>query len=294
MQEHVVYFFSGTGNSLKVALTIQKALGDCAVVSMGMPCGMPIETTGGEAPRVPDGVKSIGFVFPCYFGSVPSRVLEFIAQLGFPRQQSAYVYAVVTYGAVLGNTLGHLGKALKQRDVTLDYTAHLKAFANYVAMYDMSDKVAEMTAQTKADLQPIVADILGQRRTATKRISALGEVYGLVVSKDVHKMDRHFVVRASCDGCGICERVCPVHNIRLEANKPRWLGHCEQCMACVQWCPRRAIDYGEKTRRRGRYTNPEITSKMFIDHLNNTGHRDNASQEAPKADKVDGDQGSGV
>jgi len=314
MQEHVVYYFSGTGNSLKTALTIQKALGCCDVVSM---CSSH-EHHGEEA--------SIGFVFPCYFGGVPHQVLEFIRNMELPgdlensgaselpeaskapgtsefpeapgtseipatsetsvapeasgtpvasatphKQASPYVYAIVTYGAILGSTFGQLNEALKSRGIELNYVAPLKSFANYVVMYEMSSKASEMLVETKASLQPIIADILAQKTTKIKKPLPLLKTYNRLASRNVHTQDRNFVVRESCTSCATCERVCPAGNIELAEGRPLWLGQCEQCMACLQWCPERAIDYGEKTQKRDRYTNPEITVTMFIDYLHGAG-----------------------
>jgi ferredoxin len=296
VREHVIYYFSGTGNSLKAALTIQKALGNCDVVSMGAAAGSTASDSSSSNISPPGKVRSIGFVFPCYFGGVPHRVLDCIAGMNFSPSESAmrestilssaaqehatqepaaqeqpYVYAVVTYGALIGTALGQLGRALQNRGVTLAYAAALKAFSNYVILYDMSKSVAEKTAQTKAELQPIIADILGRKSDRVKRPSLLISAYNHLASRNVATRDRRFIVRESCNSCGICEQVCPVRNIRLQTGTPHWLDHCEQCLACVHWCPRRAIDYGDKTRKRGRYTNPEITSKMFIDYLNGAG-----------------------
>ena len=52
--------------------------------------------------------------------------------------------------------------------------------------------------------------------------------------------------------------VCPCGNIDLAAGKPAWLHHCEQCMACIQWCPQEAIQFGKKTAGYGRYHHPEV------------------------------------
>jgi len=40
--------------------------------------------------------------------------------------------------------------------------------------------------------------------------------------------------------------------------EPRWLGHCEACLRCLNTCPRRAIEYGDSTVGRDRYLNPRI------------------------------------
>jgi MinD superfamily P-loop ATPase len=55
-------------------------------------------------------------------------------------------------------------------------------------------------------------------------------------------MDKSFWIDEKCNACGICATVCPCRNIRLDgAGRPTWSHQCEQCLACIQWCPRKAI-----------------------------------------------------
>ena len=61
-----------------------------------------------------------------------------------------------------------------------------------------------------------------------------------------------------CIGCGKCEKVCPLDNIRLKKGKPEWGGDCTHCMACICSCPREAIEYGKKTLGKRRYLCPEV------------------------------------
>ena len=71
-------------------------------------------------------------------------------------------------------------------------------------------------------------------------------------------MDKGFRVDETCNGCGVCKTVCPCGNIAWEAERPVWQHRCEQCLACIQWCPREAIQYGRKTPGYARYHHPEI------------------------------------
>lgn len=44
-----------------------------------------------------------------------------------------------------------------------------------------------------------------------------------------------------------------LNNIRLENGKPVWGKNCTHCMACICYCPKEAIEYGEKSKGKPRY-----------------------------------------
>ncbi|HEX3026212.1 MAG TPA: EFR1 family ferrodoxin, partial [Clostridia bacterium] len=69
---------------------------------------------------------------------------------------------------------------------------------------------------------------------------------------------RNFRVNGKCIGCAICCRICPDGNIKINEGKPIWGSICEQCMACIQWCPYKSIEYSDKTEKRSRYRHPEV------------------------------------
>ncbi|WP_294379466.1 EFR1 family ferrodoxin, partial [uncultured Clostridium sp.] len=79
--------------------------------------------------------------------------------------------------------------------------------------------------------------------------------------KDViefHERDRNFIVSDKCTSCGLCIKKCPVGNITMKNGKPKWNHKCELCLSCIQSCPKEAINYGEKTKGRKRYLNPNV------------------------------------
>jgi Fe-S-cluster-containing hydrogenase component 2 len=60
-------------------------------------------------------------------------------------------------------------------------------------------------------------------------------------------------------------KVCPVENIELVDKKPVWQQHCEQCFACLQWCPHNAIQFSSKTSGKQRYHHPDVkVEEMFV------------------------------
>lgn len=67
-------------------------------------------------------------------------------------------------------------------------------------------------------------------------------------------VDKKFCVSGECNHCGLCEKECPVSNIKLVGGKPEWQHQCESCLKYIQFCPKNAINYGSKTFKRKRYT----------------------------------------
>lgn len=249
MKKNIVYVFTGTGNSLKVAKDIAVALSDCKIISMGSDTQYDLE---GE-------YETIGFVFPTYYRGEPRKVREFIRHLNLQHNKNAYYYAVTTMGKYDGNTLYHIRKLLKRKGITLHYAKALDMFSNYVISYDMRDTIAEETKQSEIDFEPILQDIKNRKTNKVARIEPFQEIAYRSLIKFVPEMDKYYSVSDDCIKCGICEKVCPVGNIGIdEVGHPFFKHHCEQCIACIQFCPKKAINYKDKTQSRKRYTHPAI------------------------------------
>lgn len=60
----------------------------------------------------------------------------------------------------------------------------------------------------------------------------------------IYRLDASFASNANCTGCGLCAAVCPVRNITMVDGRPQWNHRFENCLACYNLCPYKAIDSG--------------------------------------------------
>jgi ferredoxin len=256
---HIVFYFSGTGNSLTVAKTLLNELGDGKIVSMAHTSNYTLA----------EQYDTIGFVFPTYFWGLPHAVTVFLSNLNIGQNHNAYFYVIATCGASSGGALYKANKILKEKqNIQCSYSKELAMFSNYVVMYDMKKNVEEIAKRSNGYLASIVSAV---KARANNKVGLFHTLMGLLnIHKDFAVMDRDYNINDKCNGCGICKRVCPVGNIELMNNKPQFNHKCEQCMACIQYCPQKAINYKNVTQNRGRYTNPEI-GYAELERCNRTG-----------------------
>ena len=253
----ILFWFSGTGNSLALARDLAAALDDAELIPM-------VKADGGQIPTS----DTIGFVFPVYAFGLPGSVAGFLRKL--PANPGAYYFAVA-------NCAGNAGAPHRQtRNILQTKGARLAAGwtifmpSNYPVLTNppSESRQRECFETAQARLTGI-ADAVRQKRPGPLEDSSapfrwISPLLNFMALRQFRKADKNFWVEATCRQCGLCAKVCPVANIRLVDKQPTWLHHCEQCMACLQWCPAEAIQYGKATKSRKRYRHPQAKAKDFI------------------------------
>jgi ferredoxin len=251
----IIYYFTGTGNSLAVAKKIAAVLGDCELVPIAL-----LQTTKGDIIPAADRV---GIVNPVYFAGLPVMVAEFAGRLDLSKAK--YVFSIVTFGGSgAAPALQQLDNILKKRrDHGLDAGFMVKMPGNYILLYGSPTGGKQERILAAADAQ--IAD----SAAAINRIEILplpssllsGILHSIAYPRfvsHVHEDDRKFSVNEKCTSCGTCAAICPVGNIGMVNGKPVWKHHCELCCGCIHLCPTEAIQAGSHTAARQRYHNPSV------------------------------------
>jgi ferredoxin len=253
-----IFYFSGTGNCLKIARDLAAQLKDAEVVSVA-------KAVKGE---IDISADRIGLVFPVYAFNPPLIVLDFIRKLQAPFDK--YIFAITTYAGAQGCALWQVARHLKQKGLNLSAGFGILMPSNYTPFGGAIplEKQEELFAAAFKRTGEI-ADIVRQGRPHKMEGSnPLWYLVGRALYPPMLKMtrseDKHFRSDEKCNNCGICEKVCPVNNIAMAEKKPVWLHKCEQCFACLQWCPQEAIQCGKNTAGRKRYHNPAVSLKDFL------------------------------
>ena len=272
-----IYYFSGTGNSLVVARDIAEKMGG-NLISIPSVMDKKIITTDADM---------IGIVFPVYYlgtVNIPLVVQRFVMKLD--DISTKYIFAVCTYGGGSGSTLTILDEMIKARGgrlasgfgVQMPQNAFRKPFENKTKLYNnwKAKKLAFICKKVKTKKEGrfdndglfigliviiietlMKVDFLNRSSLKSmKKTARLPEDSDFTLDEIIHFMDGSYHSDENCTGCGTCSKVCQVHNIKIVDNKPTWQHHCENCLACIKWCPQSAIHgYGELPRG---YHHPDV------------------------------------
>ena len=254
----MIFYFTGTGNSLYVAHKIADGLNDEILSMSDCLNNMSLSFTIAENER-------IGFVFPTYFRGMPTIVLDFLKKFYLQNYNNHYVYAVCSGGGISGNTLHSFGRKLVRYGVTLHAAFEVTMPSNFVLFADMlksEEDITEVLENADFEIKNIIRDISENKHICPK--SDLRKWAISFVSYPFYKYDRStkpFHVSNTCTGCCLCAKHCPCRVITMQDKRPVWIkDKCTECFRCLHHCPAQAIQYGKKTKTRGRYVNPRIKS----------------------------------
>jgi ferredoxin len=252
-----IYYFSGTGNSLAVARDLAAELGEAEVVAV------PMAMREGAAA----GAECVGVVFPVYFGGLPLIVDAFLQQM----PAAEYTFAVATHGSMPGLSLRQAQRTLGRRGIELAAGFAVEMPGNYIRLYGAPPeaKQQKLFARWRERASEVAAAVQGRVRsrppTGLPPVNwVLAAGYRVHFARRAHTKDRDFRADEKCNGCGWCAQVCPVGNIAMRDGRPVWGGRCEQCYACMQWCPEEAIQVGKRTASRRRYHHPDVSLEEMV------------------------------
>ena len=252
----MVFYFTGTGNSLYIAKKIAKQWEESPVSIPQAIHQKPMEFTADQ----------IGIVAPVYGHELPPMVKDFLQKARFCTD---YFFFVLTYGNRHGGAAELVKTQCEQWGITAAYINVVLMVDNWLPSFDM-DEQKMLDKQVESQISVILADLKAKKQM----ISPVSETDRIAHRKFLDRMNQlpgdawqHLVrIGDGCTGCGICQRVCPSASIRLVEGRAVHLpGNCQTCLACVHACPQKAIGLSVPEKNpQARYRNEHISLQEII------------------------------
>lgn len=236
----VIYYFSGTGNTLLLAKKIKEVFEKQEYLVMLR----KISTS--EAVELEDNCH-LGIVVPVAIQSTFPIVWEFIKRL--PEGNMRQVFMADTMESFSGGIVGPMKKSLESKGYKCigacefrmassmqitEKKAKIGRKKNEIALLKVEEYVQSLINGSAKWKQIVVLS------DAMKSISK-GRSIWTKTSKRIR------IDSTLCTKCRMCEKYCPVKAIRLsDQNMKIDHNQCVACMRCVNYCPKNAFTLGEK------------------------------------------------
>ena len=196
MSKNIIFYFTGTGNSLKISKDVASIIGDCKISSI---------FAYNESENL-DNYEKIGFICPVYGLSIPNLVYEFISRINLPKGK--YYFCIITYADNPFASVAVIQKLLNKKNVKLNNGFTVRMVNNYYAAEKLSVNYDKIIQNAQIQINNIGQKI---KVMENKRIFKNNPFTILSCFKNnlYKSLDKHFIISEECIGCGNCCKSCP-------------------------------------------------------------------------------------
>lgn len=256
-----IFYYSGTGFTLKAAKILHKELRDEVVLKpiVGL---MNNGCNGCNA-------EKIGLMMPLHAFGMPSAYREFLETFQFPKAK--YIFSLVTCGGAPAKVYKEINRYLRRQDKQLNAFRYAVAPNTFDVVFKMSDmkKVEKARLRFDDDVKSF-AKTVNHNDDSIKLMyrNYFGDIFLFPLMRMLNRktgyfnLQKDFYVDNKCIGCGKCEKMCLSGKIKMKGKKPDWQSDvsCQFCLACLNLCPQQAVQV--------RKTKTPKTDRIFCDHTN--------------------------
>ena len=245
---NVIYYFSGTGNSLFIAKKLSENIADTVLLNI-------------FAADYNTNYDSIGFVFPVHCMSYPKAIKDFVNKIDISKVK--YIYAVCTSGGDSGNLIYNFNRFLMKKQKMLNYGYEIKLADNSLLIETKPILIKKRFLEARELIETISKDVSnGINNADTFKYS-----FNKFIVENILKMALSLVYQIDdkqsdiekCNMCGKCTAMCPSKNISISNDKIVFGENCVNCFSCINNCSKGAIYFGKvKPGKYKQYKMPKV------------------------------------
>ena len=272
-----IYYYSGTGNSLRVARELQRRIPEAHLTSI-------VHLLHSEVIRT--SADTVGFVFPNFCLSIPIPVHDFLEKADLTSAQ--YIFAICTRGGSQSEAFEYMNEMLQKQHKRLNAQLDINMPWNHpIGKEDLigmnsEEKINQLEAAMQSKLDEFSTFVLAREAyvptdTADHELSFGMKLFDLLVPRSLNYKSHEYMYQdlvrfyadEKCKGCGTCQKVCLSGRIEITDKKPHWKREvkCYACFACINFCPQQAIQVESRfpiesyTSLHDRYYHKSVTYK---------------------------------
>ncbi|MDE6663841.1 MAG: 4Fe-4S dicluster domain-containing protein [Lachnospiraceae bacterium] len=232
-------YFSGTGNT---KFCVDKFIKEYD----NSENSFPIEDN--ETLKKIENHNEIVIGYPVQYSNIPKILRDYVVD-NRNIWNGKNIFIIATMGLFSGDGAGILARLLKKYGAVIVGGLHLK----------MPDSIGDVKA-LKRNFEENRALVMKAEEKICKTVQAikngkppregLGILYHLAGlfgqrlyfgGKTKKYTDKLKINSSKCIGCGLCEKLCPMHNITLSNGIALSGDKCTMCYRCISKCPKQAI-----------------------------------------------------
>lgn len=231
-----LYYFTGTGNTLLVARRMVEVFEQNGRI-------VNLHRIENSDPSAVDLSHVIGLAFPVAAQSTFPLVWDFARTL--PDADGTKIFMVDTVSIFSGAIVGPLKRVLVKKGYRPIGAKEITMPGNWFPGKVNKDR-NQRTVARGLERASVYAGRLVDGTSHWLRVPVLSDAFYWLNSRPIvwRKLaeigEKYRVDREACNGCGYCEKLCPVGNIGYD-EYPSFGPACQQCMRCIAFCPREAI-----------------------------------------------------
>lgn len=188
------------------------------------------------------------FAYPVQFSAVPKILRDFITG-NRELWKNKRVFIIATMGLFSGDGAGTLGRLLRKCGAEILGGMHLKmpnSISDGKALKRSAEKNRKLVKEAEEKVKKTVW-LLKSGKPPQEGLGILCRMAGFFGQrlyfgwKTRRYSDKVRIDKDKCTGCGRCEKLCPMKNIRIVDKKAVQNSQCTMCYRCINNCPKQAM-----------------------------------------------------